>query len=553
MYLLGRKFDLLTDHKPLEMLFGPKSRPNARLERWIMRIQPFEYNIRHIPGCLNIADPFSRLLQRTPGTRACYKNTDHAVLRVAEAAVPKRFELESIRNASATDAEITAVLTAIDTGQPVPTPFVRLQYELTNCDGILLRGDRIVPPAKLRGAILRQAHEGHPGANGMKRRLRSKLWWPHMDADVDKFVKKCFGCTLVSRPDPPQPMLRTQLPMHAWEYVAIDHIGPLPSGDHILVVIDYFSRFVELEFTKSTSAKETIRLLWKVFSRHGFPCRLKSDNATAFVSAEFSQFLGDYGVTHVTSPPLWPQANGEVERLNRSLLKRLKIAAAENLQMEVEASKFVLLHNATPHSVTGQSPAQAMFGRQLRDKLPSIQLPSIQRDEMADRDGDKKLQGKCYADTRRKATPSTLQVGDSVLLKARKINKLSTTFEPEPFAVTKVTDTDVTIERGTQQLRRSFADVKRCPESGANHPEAPASQEPLTFAEITASPSPTPVSRRSLSPPFKGWPPVMPPPERKSTVANLDPGLSAGHELSAGNTLTARSGRPVVRPARFLD
>lgn len=562
MYLLGRKFELLTDHKPLEMLFGPKSRPNARLERWIMRIQSFDYTIRHIPGALNIADPFSRLLQQTPGTRACYKSVDHAVMRVAEIAVPKKFELSKIKSASLEDTEITSVLRALDSGTTVPAPYVRLQYELTNCDGILLRGDRIVPPTMLRGAILRQAHEGHPGADGMKRRLRSKLWWPHMDTDVDKFVKKCFGCLLVSRPDPPPPMTRTTLPMHAWEYVAIDHIGPLPSGDYILVVIDYFSRFIELEFTKSTSAKETIRLLWKVFSRHGFPCRLKSDNATAFVSTEFSEFLADYGVIHVTSPPLWPQANGEVERVNRSLLKRLKIAAAESLPLEVEASKFVLLHNTTPHSVTGQSPAQAMFGRQLRDKLPSIQMPSIQRDDIADKDADQKFRGKCYADAKRHAAPTTLQVGDSVLVKTRKTNKLSPTFDPTPFAVTKVTDTDVIIERGTQQLRRSVADVKQCP---VPEPSTPAPPEPPTapsYAEVLTSPvspCPTPAVSRTSSPcssPFKGWPQSALTPSQASLTTNASRSAqpSAPATVPTGKTpVTTRSGRHINRPSRFSD
>lgn len=424
---------------------------------------------------------------------------------------------------------------------------------MTECDGVLLRGDRIVPPTSLRAAILRQAHEGHPGAEVMKRRLRSKVWWPKMDNEVDVFVKKCFSCTLVSRPEPPPPLSRTSLPAQAWDFVAIDYMGPLPSGDHVLVVVDYFSRFVEIGFTKSPSSSETIRLLWRCFARHGFPARLKTDNAQAFKSVEFTTFLEEYGVEHVTSPPLWPQANGEVERQNQSLLKRLKIAAAEGKHLEIEACKFLLLQNSTPHSTTGVPPAQLIFNRKLRDKLPCISQPSVQREDIADRDADKKFDGKVYADARAKARTPQIQRGDSVLLRARPTNKLSPSFDPSPFQVVAADGKEVTIQRDGKQLRRSVADVKRCPVS------EPAILPPASPTRHSRLLEPVGTPRRSsgsLSPPrtpssnvldcrHDASPTLSPRPSAASSVPDI-------HSPSDFPPLrTSRYGRVIKPPQRF--
>lgn len=126
-----------------------------------------------------------------------------------------------------------------------PEAFLKVRFELTFVDTLLLRGDRLVPPASLRSKILSQAHEGHPGIEIMKRRLRTKVWWPKIDAEATKFVKSCHSCLAVSQIDPPEPMQRSTLPTSPWEYVAIDHLGPLPNGQYLLLVVDYFSRFVE--------------------------------------------------------------------------------------------------------------------------------------------------------------------------------------------------------------------------------------------------------------------------------------------------------------------
>ncbi|XP_022796124.1 uncharacterized protein K02A2.6-like [Stylophora pistillata] len=106
-------------------------------------------------------------------------------------------------------------------------------------------------------------------------------------------------------------------------------MGPLPSEEYVLVVVDYYSRYFEVDILTSMTSTKVIESLDKIFCTHGLPKSLKTDNGSQFVSDEFQRFLETNDIEHRTSTPLWPQANGEAERQNRSLLKALKIAKAE--------------------------------------------------------------------------------------------------------------------------------------------------------------------------------------------------------------------------------
>ena len=92
-------------------------------------------------------------------------------------------------------------------------------------------------------------------------------------------------------------------------------MGPLPTGESLLVVVDYYSRYFEIEVMQTTTTE-------KVINVHGYPFSLKSDNGRQFQSEEFRTFLVEHGIEHRTSPPLLPHANGEVERQNIEHLHR---------------------------------------------------------------------------------------------------------------------------------------------------------------------------------------------------------------------------------------
>lgn len=140
---------------------------------------------------------------------------------------------------------------------------------------------------------------------------------------------------------------------------------------------------------------------------------MKTDNGTNFTSCEFKNFLSISGVEHRKSTPLWPQANGEVERQNRSILKILKIAQIEKKDWKRELSHFLLACRSTPHNTTGVSTAEALFSKKVKTELPDIKLPSCHRDLFEDRDNELKQKGKDYADMKRHARESDIQLGQT--------------------------------------------------------------------------------------------------------------------------------------------
>jgi len=110
-----------------------------------------------------------------------------------------------------------------------------------------------------------------------------------------------------------------------------------------------------------------------VFSRFGFCEAIRTDNGPQFVSGVFQNYLAGNNIKWVSTTPLWPQANAEVERVNRTLLKSLKIAHSKRENLGRELRKFLLAYRSTPHSSTGIAPYTLLFGRVMRTKLPYLE------------------------------------------------------------------------------------------------------------------------------------------------------------------------------------
>ena len=110
-----------------------------------------------------------------------------------------------------------------------------------------------------------------------------------MDETVVTIVGPCVACQAAVNTPSQEPVKPTVLPRGPWENLAVDYYGPLPSGDYVLVVIDEYSRFADIDFTTSTSAKATIPKLDRIFSLYGIPLQLKSDNGAPFNSEMFDE------------------------------------------------------------------------------------------------------------------------------------------------------------------------------------------------------------------------------------------------------------------------
>ena len=108
VYQYGIDFKLYTDHKPLETIYSSRSRPCARIEQWILRLQPYQFKVMYLPGRQNIANPISRL-SNTEGpmkTSLAHKISDDFVKFVAVTATPKAMTMRETEEASAEDEEL---------------------------------------------------------------------------------------------------------------------------------------------------------------------------------------------------------------------------------------------------------------------------------------------------------------------------------------------------------------------------------------------------------------------------------------------------------------
>ena len=236
----------------------------------------------------------------------------------------------------------------------------------------------------------------------------------------------------------PEPVRSTTLPTEPWMDIAIDLCGPLPSGEQLFVAVDYYSRWPEVVWLKDTSTKAIIKCLETIFLIHGLPVTIRSDNGPQFAAKEFEAFCDYLGILHVKGIPYWPQSNAEVERFNATLMKVVKMANAQKQDLKRELGNFLFQYRSTPHGTTGVSPAELLMKRKLRDKLPQFTDRTAESDWqrlVRDRDAHRKLVDKQYADKRRRAADTDIQIGDLVLLQARKHNKLSCNYEAEPVTV----------------------------------------------------------------------------------------------------------------------
>ncbi|GFR79315.1 Pol polyprotein [Elysia marginata] len=181
-------------------------------------------------------------------------------------------------------------------------------------------------------------------------------------------------------------------------------------GRSYLVVVDYYSRWLEIMFLKNTTALSVIKKLKAIFSTHGLPDCIKSDNGPQLVSRELKSFLNDMEILTVTSSPNFPQSNGMAESA---------VKVAKKILQQEDSSLALMNYRATPHSATKVSPAEALMNRKIRTQVPllesNLEPSSALHYKIADNDKISKIKAKHQCDKHHGAiTPlSTLSPGNT--------------------------------------------------------------------------------------------------------------------------------------------
>ena len=438
-YLFGRKFTAIVDHKPLESLISNvNKRSNARIERWNLTLQNYDFDIVHKPGRENIADCLSRMSQEEekPTEGEEYINF------VTNNALPNSMTVEEVRESSKRDNIIKSVIQAIKSknwNSIHTVPFRQIKHELSENDGILLKCNQIILPKELQNKAIEIAHQGHLGINKCKALLREKVYWPSMNKDIQNAIGSCFACqAIIDNPQTREPLKPSAMPIAPWSEISTDFHGPLPSGEKLFVIIDEYSRFPMIYIMKSTTAEVVIEKLNSTFNLFGYPDELKSDNGPLFDSRAFGDYLKSKGIYHRRITPEYPQANAKCERFMRVIGKTLKAAKIEGKPWKKELDKLLLNYRNSPHAATGFSPSLLFFNRNIKLGLPQFTKPVPyefhRQAEM--NDSEKQTKTKQYFDKRYNVSENQINLGDTVLMKQRKRNQLSSKYKPERYEVT---------------------------------------------------------------------------------------------------------------------
>ena len=520
LYLFGKRFTLITDCKPIQLIFGnPKSRPPARIERWNLRLQCYDFDIIHIEGNHNPSDFLSRHSANKDETTHS-KMAEEYVNFLSAAAVPKAMTLEEIKKATSEDITLQHLAdiirqqswNSIDTR---PQDFegadlmelkrfrnVKRDLTVNNQSNVILRNGLIVVPTSLRHKAVSIAHQGHQGLVKTKKLLREKIWFPGLDAMAKDMIDSCLACQANGPENNPDPLQMSPLPPTPWHTVNMDFCGPFPMGEYLFVIIDAYSRFPEVEIVSSTSAATVIPKLNRVFSVHGMPYIVRSDNGPPFNSEAIKQYMVDNGIEHRKVTPLWPQANSEAESFMRPLTKAIRSANVEGKLWKKHLYEFLLNYRTTPHTTTGFSPAELLFNRKVRNKLPHMANENSRKKTYIEatvqtNDDKAKEKMKQHADRRSRAKPAELTIGDKVLVKQRKSNKLTTRFDPNPFMVVRLKGTMVTASRNGKYITRNISHFKKFNQQGndqertddANQTSSGDDEDDLLFDSRTSSSS----------------------------------------------------------------
>ena len=139
----------------------------------------------------------------------------------------------------------------------------------------------------------------------------NSVWWPLISKQVEAMCNRCTTCA-IHRPERKEPLLTSSFPEYAWERVGTD-LFELEKKTYIIVV-DFFSRWIECRHLAETTSAHAIEALKSIFSVHGIPDHVISDNGPQYSSDGFKAFSKEYGFVHITSSPLYLQSNGEAER-----------------------------------------------------------------------------------------------------------------------------------------------------------------------------------------------------------------------------------------------
>ena len=373
-YLLGRKFAVFTDHKPITALSKVHQKTFSRFSETLL---DFNFDIRYVPGKDNtVADFLSRSgwieADRVDGLGVAPLDDGHQRIVLAQKDDALCKELRSA--ASETHKEEIRKKYRI---QGWNDTMGVLRISARPRKGFPTMRDRVVAPQVLRPFLIKQGHDaelaGHGGFFKTRERIANDFWWPLMDKDVEAHVQACDPCKQAGRhaPAPSTGISPLPQPVRPNDRIHVDLFGPLLNEKQekrfVLVITDAFTKIVRLrsipDKQSKTVADAIVRSWIYIF---GVPRTIFSDQGREFCNTLAKDLWDSLKVDHKTTTPYHPQTNSMAEVFNKTMgaYLRTMIAANDNSikNWEILLGPLMLAHNTAVHKATRVTPFYSMFG-----------------------------------------------------------------------------------------------------------------------------------------------------------------------------------------------
>ena len=262
----------------------------------------YNFTISHIPGKeLVVADTLSRAPSRKPADadEELQEEADAFVSIVVNSLPATEKRLDEIRQHQARDLLCQQLMIYYQSEWPrkksLP-PEIKPYHAVASELSLLVRATgRIVVPAALQKQVLSQIHCRHKGIHKCCERARDSVWWPGLSTQLEQMANRCPEC---HRAWIQRRLILSKLPDLPWEKVGMDLFEWKKSN--YLLVVDYYSRYIEIARLNRSTAEEVITHTKSIFARHGIPEVVMSNNGPQFSPGAFKQFSEKYQFEHVT-------------------------------------------------------------------------------------------------------------------------------------------------------------------------------------------------------------------------------------------------------------
>lgn len=425
-YLFGRKFKILTDHKPLQWIMNLKE-PNSRLTRWRLKLSEYDYTIYKKGKCNTNADALSRVeihneetesmvvnpSERPPShtgstTATAHTSTENPILEVPITDEPlnkfhrqlrftivgdtkrrttatKPFDTHTRTSIQVSESNLEQdvinaikehvnpkVKTAIKITPPLGMysiiPIIQNKFKSSALNLVLTKTELEDVKEYLRQQeIIKQYHEGktnHRGINECYLALSRKYYWPKMKEEITKYINECRICGQTKYDRNP---IRQQFNIvpPAVKPLEIVHMDLFTvENEKYLTVVDVFSKYGQAYHLRDGTAISILQVVLNYSTHHGLPLTIITDNGTEFTNQLFSEFIRLHCINHHRTLPHSPNDNGIVERFHSTILEHLRILRLRQKDEPVAnlMPYAILAYNSSVHSFTKCRPHDIIRG-----------------------------------------------------------------------------------------------------------------------------------------------------------------------------------------------